>query len=131
MAEFIRTGALIWQLFHVQFQKGMMQILLLSDTLSSLSGYGSFKKICTGQEYLMNYSNQQENLILRCTLQFIQPAREIFIQINQLTHQMTLKGMIVRVNDSPTYLSMVKYMGGVGTAMSQSEVYTALQQGSY
>ena len=37
--------------------------------------------------------------------------------------------MIVRVNDSPTYLSMVKYMGGVGTAMSQSEVYTALQQG--
>lgn len=40
-----------------------------------------------------------------------------------------LKGMIVRVNDSPTYLSMVKYMGGVGTAMSQSEVYTALQQG--
>lgn len=40
-----------------------------------------------------------------------------------------LRGMIVRVNDSATYLSMVKYMGGVGTAMSQSEVYTALQQG--
>ena len=37
--------------------------------------------------------------------------------------------MIVRVNDSTTYLNMVKYMGGVGTAMSQSEVYTALQQG--
>jgi tripartite ATP-independent transporter DctP family solute receptor len=40
-----------------------------------------------------------------------------------------LKGMIVRVNDSTTYLNMVKYMGGTGTAMSQSEVYTALQQG--
>lgn len=40
-----------------------------------------------------------------------------------------LKGMIVRVNDSPTYINMVKYMGGVGTVMSQSEVYTALQQG--
>ncbi len=40
-----------------------------------------------------------------------------------------LKGMIVRVNDSPTYLNMVKSMGGVGTVMSQSEVYTALQQG--
>ena len=37
--------------------------------------------------------------------------------------------MIVRVNDSTTYLNMVKYMGGTGTAMSQSEVYTALQQG--
>lgn len=40
-----------------------------------------------------------------------------------------LNGMIVRVNDSSTYLNMVKYMGGVGTVMSQSEVYTALQQG--
>ena len=37
--------------------------------------------------------------------------------------------MIVRVNDSTTYLNMVKYMGGTGTAMSQSEGYTALQQG--
>lgn len=40
-----------------------------------------------------------------------------------------LKGMITRVNDSATYLNMVKAMGGVGTVMSQSEVYTALQQG--
>ena len=37
--------------------------------------------------------------------------------------------MIVRVNDSTTYLNMVKYMGGTGTAMSQSEVYTALPAG--
>jgi tripartite ATP-independent transporter DctP family solute receptor len=40
-----------------------------------------------------------------------------------------LKGQIVRVNDSATYIEMVQLMGGSGTAMSQSEVYTALQQG--
>ena len=40
-----------------------------------------------------------------------------------------LKGMIIRVNDSPTYVEMAKLMGGNGSVMAQSEVYTALQQG--
>lgn len=40
-----------------------------------------------------------------------------------------LKGQIIRVNDSPTYIEMTKLMGGNGAVMSQSEVYTALQQG--
>lgn len=40
-----------------------------------------------------------------------------------------LKGLIIRVNDSPTYIEMTKLMGGNGAVMSQSEVYTALQQG--
>lgn len=40
-----------------------------------------------------------------------------------------LKGKIIRVNDSPTYIEMTKLMGGNGAVMSQSEVYTALQQG--
>ena len=40
-----------------------------------------------------------------------------------------LKGMIIRVNDSPTYIKMTELMGGSGAVMAQSEVYTALQQG--
>ncbi|MDO4268044.1 MAG: TRAP transporter substrate-binding protein [Eubacteriales bacterium] len=40
-----------------------------------------------------------------------------------------LKGMIIRVNDSPTYVEMARLMGGNGSVMAQSEVYTALQQG--
>ncbi len=40
-----------------------------------------------------------------------------------------MKGRIVRVNDSSTYIEMVQLMGGTGAVMSQSEVYTALQQG--
>ena len=37
--------------------------------------------------------------------------------------------MIIRVNDSPTYVEMAKLMGGNGSVMAQAEVYTALQQG--
>lgn len=40
-----------------------------------------------------------------------------------------LNGMKIRVMESPTMVSMMKYMGGVGTPMSQGEVYTAIQQG--
>lgn len=40
-----------------------------------------------------------------------------------------LKGMIIRVNDSSTYIKMTELMGGSGSVMAQSEVYTALQQG--
>ena len=40
-----------------------------------------------------------------------------------------LDGMKIRVMESPTMVAMMKYMGGVGTPMSQGEVYTAIQQG--
>ena len=40
-----------------------------------------------------------------------------------------LKGAIIRVNDFPTYIEMVRLMGGNGAVMAQADVYTALQQG--
>ncbi len=41
-----------------------------------------------------------------------------------------LKGYKIRVMESPTCISMLNYMGGVGTPMGQGEVYTAIQQGT-
>lgn len=40
-----------------------------------------------------------------------------------------LDGAKIRVMESPTMVAMMKYMGGIGTPMSQGEVYTAIQQG--
>lgn len=40
-----------------------------------------------------------------------------------------LKGYKIRVMESPTMISMMEAMGGVGTPMAQGEVYTAIQQG--
>ncbi|ADO84666.1 TRAP dicarboxylate transporter, DctP subunit (plasmid) [Ilyobacter polytropus DSM 2926] len=40
-----------------------------------------------------------------------------------------LSGYKIRVMQSDTMKKMVDYMGGVGTPMAQSEVYTAVQQG--
>ncbi|MEG0068606.1 MAG: TRAP transporter substrate-binding protein [Cetobacterium sp.] len=40
-----------------------------------------------------------------------------------------LKGYKIRVMQSDTMKKMLDYMGGIGTPMAQSEVYTAVQQG--
>lgn len=40
-----------------------------------------------------------------------------------------LKGLKIRIMESDTNVKMMKYMGGVGTPMAQSEVYTATQSG--
>lgn len=40
-----------------------------------------------------------------------------------------LNGMKIRVMESPSMIRMMEYMGGIGTPMSQGEVYTAIQQG--
>jgi tripartite ATP-independent transporter DctP family solute receptor len=40
-----------------------------------------------------------------------------------------LKGLKIRIMESDTNVKMMKYMGGVGTPMAQSEVYTAIQSG--
>src|SRR5690606_31777635 len=40
-----------------------------------------------------------------------------------------MKGLKIRVQESPTSISMIRAMGGSATPMAFGEVYTALQQG--
>ncbi|NDL68367.1 TRAP transporter substrate-binding protein [Anaerotalea alkaliphila] len=46
-----------------------------------------------------------------------------------ITTPQDLAGYKIRVMESDTMKKMLDYMGGVGTPMAQSEVYTAVQQG--
>lgn len=46
-----------------------------------------------------------------------------------MTKPSDLKGYKFRVMQSDTMKKMIDYMGGIGTPMSQGEVYTAIQQG--
>ena len=54
-------------------------------------------------------------------------ARHIYTDKPIVTPE-DLKGCKIRVQNSDTYLQMVGLMGGVGIAMAQSEVYSAVQQ---
>jgi len=56
-------------------------------------------------------------------------ARSIYLKNKSITSPSDLKGLKIRVQESPTHIEMIKKFGGSPVAMVPSEVYTALQQG--
>ncbi len=127
MAEFIRTGALDMAIVPCSVPEGYDSNFAIvgapylyqnMDHLRRATETGVFKELFQSTrkfnfEVLTVYTAGERNIY----------------SDKPINSPDDLKGMIVRVNDSATYLNMVKYMGGVGTVMSQSDVYTALQQG--
>ncbi len=55
--------------------------------------------------------------------------RSIYTADKEVTSPADLNGMKIRVQESPTSISMIEAMGGAPTPMSFGEVYTSLQQG--
>lgn len=127
MAEFIRTGALEMAIVPCSVPEGYDSDFAIvgapylyqdMDHLRRATENGAFKELF--------HSTRKFNFEVLTV--YTAGERNIYSD-KPINSPDDLKGMIVRVNDSSTYLNMVKYMGGVGTVMSQSEVYTALQQG--
>jgi len=127
MAEFIRTGALEMAIVPCSVPEGYDSDFAIvgapylyqnMDHLRRATETGVFKELF--------HSTRKFNFEVLTV--YTAGERNIYAD-KPINTPDDLKGMIVRVNDSSTYLDMVKYMGGVGTTMSQSEVYTALQQG--
>ncbi|WP_394186891.1 TRAP transporter substrate-binding protein [Metabacillus halosaccharovorans] len=55
--------------------------------------------------------------------------RSIYTADKKVESPADMKGMKIRVQESPTSISMIEAMGGAPTPMSFGEVYTSLQQG--
>lgn len=56
--------------------------------------------------------------------------RSIYLRENRKVESPAdLQGVSIRVQESPTLINMIRYMGGVATPMPFGEVYTGLQQG--
>jgi TRAP-type C4-dicarboxylate transport system substrate-binding protein len=55
--------------------------------------------------------------------------RSIYTADKKVESPADMNGMKIRVQESPTSISMIEAMGGAPTPMSYGEVYTSLQQG--
>ena len=55
--------------------------------------------------------------------------RSIYTSNTKIETPADMKGMKIRVQESPTSINMIKAMGGAPTPMAFGEVYTSLQQG--
>src|SRR5690606_19084467 len=56
-------------------------------------------------------------------------GRSIYTKNKKVETPEDMKGLKIRVQESPTSISMIRAMGGSATPMAFGEVYTALQQG--
>lgn len=127
MAEFIRTGALEMAIVPCSVPEGYDSDFAIVGAPYLYQDMDHLRKATeTGVFDELFHSTRKFNFEVLTV--YTAGERNIYSD-KPINTPDDLKGMIVRVNDSATYLNMVKYMGVVGTVMSQSEVYTALQQG--
>lgn len=127
MAEFIRTGALQMAIVPCSVPEGYDADFAIVGAPYLYDGIDHMEKVVVNGVFDdLFYSARKYNFQVLT----VYTAGERNVYMDQPVESAAdLKGKIIRVNDSPTYIEMVKLMGGSGTAMAQSEVYTALQQG--
>lgn len=127
MAEFIRTGALQMAIVPCSVPEGYDKDFAIVGAPYLYDGIDHMEKVVTGGVFdELFYSARKYNFQVLTV--YTAGERNVYMDA-PVNSAADLKGKIIRVNDSPTYIEMVKLMGGSGTAMAQSEVYTALQQG--
>lgn len=73
-------------------------------------------------------TTEQHGFTVLCTYSL--GARNLYTRDHAVTNPEELKGMKIRVMGSDTCLNMMNNMGGVGVAMAQGDVYSAIQTGT-
>ena len=127
MAEFVRTGALQMAIVPCSVPEGYDKDFAIVGAPYLYDGIDHMEKVVLNGVFDdLFYSARKYNFQVLT----VYTAGERNVYSNKpINSAADLAGQIIRVNDSPTYIEMTKLMGGTGATMSQSEVYTALQQG--
>lgn len=127
MAELIRTGALQMAIVPCSVPEGYDPDFAIVGTPYLYDGIDHMEKAVTGGVFDDLFESSRKYSFKVMTV-YTAGERNVYTT-KPVNSAADLKGMIIRVNDSPTYIEMTRLMGGQGAAMAQSEVYTALQQG--
>lgn len=127
MAEFIRTGALQMAIVPSSVPEGYDKDFAIVGCPYMYDGMDHMEKVVTGGVFDNLFESTRKYSFQVLTV-YTAGERNVYAK-KPINSAADLKGMIIRVNSSPTYIKMTELMGGQGAAMAQSEVYTALQQG--
>lgn len=127
MAEFVRTGALQMAIVPCSVPEGYDPDFAVVGCPYLYDGIDHMENVVTAGVFDdLFYSARQYNFEVLTV--YTAGERNVYSKV-PIESAADLKGMIIRVNDSATYIEMTKMMGGNGATMAQSDVYTALQQG--
>lgn len=127
MAEFIRTGALQMAIVPCSVPEGYDPDFAIVGAPYLYSDMDHLERATVGGVFDDLFESTRKYSFQVLTV-YTAGERNVYAK-KPINSADDLKGMIIRVNDSPTYIEMTKQMGGTGAVMSQAEVYTALQQG--
>ena len=127
MAEFIRTGALQMAIVPCSVPEGYDKDFAIVGTPFLYDDIDHMEKVVENGVFDDLFHSTRKYKFEVLTV-YTAGERNVYAK-KPVNSAADLKGMIIRVNDSPTYIEMVRLMGGSGTTMAQSEVYSALQQG--
>ena len=127
MAEFIRTGALQMAIVPCSVPEGYDADFAIVGAPYLYDNIDHLEKVTLNGVFDDLFAST-EKYKFRVLTVYTAGERNVYAK-KPINSADDLKGMIIRVNDSPTYVEMAKLMGGNGSVMAQSEVYTALQQG--
>lgn len=127
MAEFIRTGALQMAIVPCSVPEGYDSDFAIVGAPYLYDDMAHLERAMMGGVFDQLFESTRKYNFQVLTI-YTAGERNVYSD-KPINSAADLKGAIVRVNDSPTYIEMVKLMGGTGAVMAQSEVYTALQQG--
>lgn len=127
MAEFVRTGALQMAIVPCSVPEGYDKDFAIVGAPYLYDDIDHMERAVVGGVFDDLFYSARKYSFQVLT---VYTAGERNVYSNKpINSAADLAGQIIRVNDSPTYIEMTKLMGGTGATMSQSEVYTALQQG--
>lgn len=127
MAEFIRTGALQMAIVPCSVPEGYDADFAIVGAPYLYDDINHLERATQGGAFDELFQSTDKYKFRVLTV-YTAGERNVYAK-KPINTADDLKGLIIRVNDSPTYVEMAKLMGGNGSVMAQSEVYTALQQG--
>lgn len=127
MAEFIRTGALQMAIVPCSVPEGYDSDFAVVGAPYLYDNMDHMERVTVGGVFDELFESTRKYKFQVLTV-YTAGERNVYTD-HAVNSADDLKGSIIRVNDSPTYIEMVKLMGGTGAVMAQSDVYTALQQG--
>ena len=127
MAEFIRTGALQMAIIPCSVPEGYDSDFAIVGAPYLYDDMDHMKRVTVSGVFDQLFEDCRKYQFIPLTV-YTAGERNVYCK-KPVESAEDLKGAIIRVNDSPTYIEMVQLMGGDGAVMAQSDVYTALQQG--
>lgn len=127
MAEFIRTGALQMAIVPCSVPEGYDEDFAIVGAPYLYDGIDHLERATMSGVFDELFAST-EKYNFRVLTVYTAGERNVYAK-KPINSADDLNGLIIRVNDSSTYVEMTKLMGGNGSTMAQSEVYTALQQG--